>query len=121
LGRGDRATREALGRNLILTPAHDVTVATSGSEAETLLLRTEQSFDVIFCDLTMPDLSGEALFERVCTEKPELRRRFVFMTGGLFTTETLDRLGTSGAPRVEKPFSRAQAIAVIEQIVGATG
>jgi CheY-like chemotaxis protein len=113
----------ALGRLLceILTPAHEVTVATSGSEAETLLLRTDQPFDVVLCDLTMPDLSGEALFERVCTAKPELRRRFVFMTGGLFTSETLHRLGTSGAPRLEKPFSRAEAIAVIEQIVGTTG
>jgi len=113
----------ALGRQLcdILAPAHDVTVATCGSEAERLLLGDAPSFDVVLCDLTMPDISGVALFERVCAKKPELRGRFVFMSGGLFTEEVLQGIGGSKAPRLEKPFSRAQVAAEIDRIVGAGG
>jgi DNA-binding NtrC family response regulator len=111
----------ALGRLLfaMLAPTHDVTVLTSGLEAEALLLRAEVHFDAILCDLAMPDVSGVALFEQTCAARPELRERFVFMTGGVFTKEIVQRIEGAAMRRLEKPFSASAVVEVVEQVVAA--
>ena len=63
---------------------HDVVVAVSGREALARLIE-DPDFDVILCDLMMPDLTGMDLFEEIKTTRPELGERFVFMTGGALT------------------------------------
>jgi len=67
-----------------LDPPHSVVSATSGREALEVLER-DQAFDVVLCDLMMPELSGMELFEKVRSEHPQMAPRFVFMTGGAFT------------------------------------
>ncbi len=106
-------------RNLLanlLSLNHDVTAAAGGLEAEALLTSAQGSFDVVLCDVTMPDLSGVALFERVCAQRPELRRRFAFMTGGLFADEVFERVGGASAPRLEKPFNTEEVAALVERL-----
>jgi DNA-binding NtrC family response regulator len=101
----------------MLAPAHEVTVAKGGLEAEALLLRADAPFDVIVCDLAMPDMPGAELFERVCARRPELSDSFVFMTGGLVPDAILERSGSARVPRLEKPFSAADVAAVIERVL----
>ncbi len=60
---------------------HDVVTCTGGAEALALLAR-DPDFDLILCDLTMPNVSGMAVFERLQAEQPELAERVVLMTGG---------------------------------------
>ncbi|CAN5466199.1 ATP-binding protein [soil metagenome] len=71
------------------------------------LLRIEngETFDAIFCDLTMPHLTGDALFD--CVEKiaPALSSRFIFMTGGAADARIQDFLANVTNRRIEKPFS----------------
>jgi CheY-like chemotaxis protein/anti-sigma regulatory factor (Ser/Thr protein kinase) len=100
----------------VLGPEHDVTVAAGGLEAEALLLPAQGRFDVVLCDVTMPDLSGVALYERVCASRPELRGRFVFMTGGLFGDEVFERVGGAGAPRLDKPFKTADLLTMVGRL-----
>lgn len=38
-------------------------------------------YDVVLCDVAMPELHGEELERRLVAERPEYRGRFVFMTG----------------------------------------
>jgi DNA-binding response OmpR family regulator len=56
-----------------------VTRVTDGAEA----LRHIESvdFDLIFCDIVLPHLSGEQLYQAVERTKPHLCQRFIFMTG----------------------------------------
>jgi PAS domain S-box-containing protein len=106
-------------RNLLATlleQDHDVTVAAGGVEAEALLVSVKRSFDVVLCDVTMPDRSGLALFERVCKERPELRGRFAFMTGGFFDDEVFERAGGAGTPRLEKPFKAHEVTALVQRL-----
>jgi CheY-like chemotaxis protein len=98
----------------ILSSDHDVTATTSGSEAAALLFESESSFDVVLCDLAMPDISGLALYER---SREPLRRRFVFMSGSLFNDELLARIGGPEAPRLEKPFSAVDVRDVLARVV----
>jgi CheY-like chemotaxis protein len=96
----------------LLSHDHDVRALTSAQEALELL-RTDDGFDVIFCDLLMPEMSGIELYHALRTERPGLERRIVFMTGGAFTARTAEFLASVDNRRVEKPFS----LGLIEKIV----
>lgn len=62
---------------------NDVTGVGSGAEA--LRLLEAGNFDVVFCDLIMPTVTGMDVFEAVERSMPHYTDRFVFMTGGAFT------------------------------------
>ena len=105
----------AIGRVIgrLLSRTHQVTVMTS---ARTALEQIQKGarFDVILCDLMMPDLSGMDLHPELAKFAPEQAARMIFMTGGAFTArsrEFLDRMRF----RIEKPFERAQLVALIAQ------
>ncbi len=110
----------ALGRALreVLAPRHDVVVANGGLEAIEHLERLEAAFDVVLCDLTMPDLPGLTLFRQACARRPELRQRFVFMTGGLFDPDAFEQAGAAAAPRLEKPFDARELETLIAEVAG---
>jgi PAS domain S-box-containing protein len=81
-----------------------VVVATSGREA-LALLENDRGFDVILCDVIMPDLDGLAVHAIVRERDPELAQRFVFMTGGVLTSETRAFLTSMKGRFLEKPFT----------------
>jgi signal transduction histidine kinase len=87
----------------IFSGQHEVSVYASVRAALERLERDE-SFDVIFCDLMMPEMTGIDLHARLNRRSPELAARVVFMTGGAFTAAGQDFLSASSNLRVEKPF-----------------
>jgi CheY-like chemotaxis protein len=93
----------AEGLRLLLEQEHAVQIALGGRQALDLLLGAT-AFDVVLCDLMMPDMSGIDLFYALRTSSPGLERRLVFMTGGAFTNEAESFLAAIDNPRVEKPF-----------------
>ncbi len=95
----------------LLASEHDVAAATSAHEA-LAILDSKTSFDVIFCDLMMPELSGIELYEMVRKRKPGLEGRIVFMTGGGFTAGAAEFLASVANRRLEKPFS----LGLVEEI-----
>jgi CheY-like chemotaxis protein len=96
----------------LLAHDHEVRAVTTAREALELL-RTDDGFDVIFCDLVMPEMSGIELYHVLRIDRPGLERRIVFMTGGAFTSRTAEFLASVDNRRVEKPFS----LGLIEKIV----
>jgi CheY-like chemotaxis protein len=95
----------AVGRTIarLLGDRHEVVVVTSGTQAIDLLERGGD-FDVILCDMSMPDVTGMDVFTRSTANRPELAERFVFMSGGSFHPRTREFLETSANARVDKPF-----------------
>ncbi|MCA9610605.1 MAG: PAS domain-containing protein [Myxococcales bacterium] len=98
---------------LALSDGADVEVADGGAAALSILEQEGAAFDLVLCDLMMPDVSGMEVYERIQARRPDLAARFVFMTGGAFTDRARDFLKTSGMPRIEKPF----ALADVERIL----
>ncbi|HVU04957.1 MAG TPA: ATP-binding protein [Polyangiaceae bacterium] len=82
---------------------HDVVSETDALAAWERIRRGER-FDVVFCDLMMPGVTGLELHARLTKEAPDVARRFVFTTGGTFTESDARALEASGAPMVDKPF-----------------
>jgi DNA-binding response OmpR family regulator len=56
-----------------------VTRVTDGAEGLRQLMATD--FDYIICDMVMPNMPGEQFYHAVEQRKPELCKRFIFMTG----------------------------------------
>jgi nitrogen-specific signal transduction histidine kinase/CheY-like chemotaxis protein len=98
----DEASIGAVVRR-ILSGEHEVVTVTRGQEALRLLHDGER-FDVILCDLMMPEMGGQEVFERLEHDSPEMAGRVVFLTGGAFTPAAQEFLSHSDRPRVEKPF-----------------
>lgn len=85
--------------------AHDVQVVTRGRDAIRLLCASPApEFDIVFCDLMMPEVSGMDVFSEVSREAPEMAKRFVFMTGGAFTPRARRFLESLPNRCMEKPF-----------------
>ncbi|HUQ05725.1 MAG TPA: ATP-binding protein [Kofleriaceae bacterium] len=82
---------------------HDVVVAGSGREAFEIL-RRDPAFDVVLCDVMMPELSGVDLYNWLRPIEPQMLERFVFMTGGAFTARAEQFLRDIPNPRLDKPF-----------------
>lgn len=83
---------------------HDVEVAASGREALERLAK-DATYDLVLCDLMMPDVSGEHVYRSVSEHSPGLLRRFVFMTGGAFTERAQEFLAHFPGRQLEKPFN----------------
>ncbi|MSP92202.1 MAG: hybrid sensor histidine kinase/response regulator [Myxococcales bacterium] len=96
----DRPVREALARALAVD--HDVTEAGGGVEALERLRRGE-AFDLVLCDLMMPDLSGAAVFAAVERELPEVAMRFAFVSGATLGEEDAGFATRMGARLLQKP------------------
>jgi len=109
----------AIGRMLIreLSP-HNVVYAESGRQA--LELYSAKGFDLIFCDLMMPEVSGMDFYDQLRSRRPGAEARIVFMTGGAFTRRAKTFLDTVKNPWLEKPFAPEKLNDVLRQMTSTT-
>jgi PAS domain S-box-containing protein len=87
---------------------------TLGSEHELVLfnraqaaltwLDTGEPWDLILCDLMMPEMTGMEFHAEVSRRMPERAGRIIFVTGGAFTAGAREFLSHITNIRVEKPF-----------------
>ncbi|AGC44092.1 sensory box histidine kinase/response regulator [Myxococcus stipitatus DSM 14675] len=102
----------ALGRTL--RPHHDVTLATRAQDA---LERIEagEHYDVVFCDLMMPGMSGMDFYSTLLKRHPDQARRVVFLTGGAVTPQARAFLETVTSPHIEKPFAGRELLSLVQE------
>jgi DNA-binding NtrC family response regulator len=89
--------RRALGKQ------HEVITLSDPRKALETIRRC-QRFDIIFCDLMMPEMTGMDLYEEIERKAPADARRMVFLTGGAFTPRAGQFLDSVRNRRLEKPF-----------------
>lgn len=87
----------------VLERDHEVVMETSSREALGRFQAGER-FDLVLCDVMMPQMSGPEFHAALGRLVPEQAKRVVFVTGGAFTATTLSYLEEVGARTVEKPF-----------------
>jgi two-component system cell cycle sensor histidine kinase/response regulator CckA len=95
---------------------HEVTVVGRAEEAFARLAADDR-FDVILCDVQMPELGARGVYARVRVEWPHLCARMIFMTGGAFTPESREFLEQSTQPVLTKPFSLEELRAAIDELM----
>jgi CheY-like chemotaxis protein len=100
----------------------DTVLTTSPREALAILLGGGE-FDVILCDVMMPEVTGPELYERCFAHSPALGKRFLFASSDPITArpaidEAAERVGASHAPPLlRKPVSEATLTAAVSGVV----
>jgi len=70
-------------------------------------IRGGEHFDLILCDLMMPDMTGADFYAEFKELWPARASDIVFMTGGAFTPKARTFLASVNNERMEKPFDMA--------------
>lgn len=96
---------------------HDIETKLGGREA-LRFFGQDRAFDVVLCDLQMPDMSGVELYQAVKQQWPELAQRFIFITGGAFSPEARRFLEDGDIACINKPFQLRELLELIEARVG---
>jgi signal transduction histidine kinase len=91
----------------ILEAEHEVTSVTTAREA-IALLGDGAPFDIVLCDLMMPEMTGMELYRELARRSPAQANKFVFMTGGAFTEDASRFLGEIPNPAIEKPLKASR-------------
>src|SRR5439155_22726175 len=81
----------------LLRRDYDITVALCGRDAIDHIHRGAR-FDAIVSDVMMPNMTGIDLIEELQRVAPDQARRLIFLSGGVFTAQTRERLDQIGAP-----------------------
>ena len=82
------------------------------------LIRNSPPYDAILCDMMMPEMTGEQLYEAVLATDPEQARRIIFMTGGAFTEGTRQFLERVRNPQLTKPFKVEEVETLLASLLG---
>ena len=99
---------------ILNTLGFDCTMALNGREGQARM--SDQDFDVVLCDMRMPDQDGLAMHRWIAKNRPTLLSRLAFVTG-----DTLGR-GAGGAlarlerPILEKPFVPSEVRLLLDRI-----
>jgi CheY-like chemotaxis protein len=109
----DKAVLRALGRSL---EGHSVILFDTPAAALAFLDDRGLTFDAILCDIWMPKMDGPAFSDALRHVRPDLHPRIVFMTGGFGADHAREFLADVRQPVVEKPFTRAELTAAIEDV-----
>ncbi len=98
----------------ILSKEHDVVGTVSAAEALALCAGGEK-FDLILCDLMMPDMTGMDLHHELLRVAPEQAEKMIFVTGGAFTEKARRFLSETPREHLEKPFYSANLRAIVQR------
>jgi two-component system cell cycle sensor histidine kinase/response regulator CckA len=82
---------------------HEVTAVSNGREALAEIL--DKDWDLVLCDMILPELSGLDLYRELEQRRPAVLDKLVFMTGGEFSRQGPRLPNGARVRRLEKPFS----------------
>lgn len=125
-GMSDAPTGERRGRVLViddepligksirraLASRHDVEVHVDAREALEHIAGGAR-FDVVFCDLMMPNMTGIEFFGELSKLAPDVAARVIFLVGGAFTPAAKSFLERVENTRLDKPFQLKDLEAVV--------
>ncbi len=99
----------------LLAARYEVVTAATGREAQSLLA-ADAAWDVVLCDLLMPEVTGMDLYAWMEEHSPALCARVVFMTGGAFTERARRVLDLAPGRWIEKPFEFDALADLLERV-----
>ena len=97
----------------VLGKDNEVVTETSARKALDRILAGEH-FDLILCDLMMPDMTGLDFYKELREFSPARASEIVFMTGGAFTPNARAFLESVTNERLEKPFDMATLKSLVQ-------
>jgi CheY-like chemotaxis protein len=99
-----------------LSVEHNVTAVYRARDALDLL-ELGTRYDVILCDLMMPQITGMELHTEIVRIDAAQAGRIVFLTGGAFTPSARDFLVSTTNRRIEKPFDLKEVRRLVNELI----
>ncbi len=93
---------------------HRVEIATGGRRALEILA-DDPNFDLVVCDLMMPDVTGMQIYEALERTAPDLAPSMLFVSGGTFSPAARAFAERMGDRVVEKPFDEHRVRETVER------
>jgi DNA-binding NtrC family response regulator len=112
----DEESNAALVRRALTSAGYDVESTTLSRRALVMLERT--AYDAVIADVKMPELSGQELYGRVCQIRPEMARKFIFITGDIDGDDTRQFLDETRCTFFLKPFNLERLTAAVDTLTG---
>jgi CheY-like chemotaxis protein len=72
-------------------------------------------YDLILCDLRMPELDGPGFYHELERHYPHLLKQVIFLTGDTLSPEARDFLAGVSVARLSKPFRAAEVRQAVQQ------
>jgi signal transduction histidine kinase len=101
----------------LLSTEGEVVALTNAPQA-LALIRAGERFDVILCDLMMPEMDAPVLYEEIRRIAPAQAERMVFVTGGAFTVRAREFLENVPNARLGKPFDVEALVELVRSRIG---
>jgi signal transduction histidine kinase/CheY-like chemotaxis protein len=99
---------------LALEDAHEVETSTDAADALRVLAEDPGRYDIVLCDLAMPDMDGATFYERMA--ELGIGDRFVLMTGGAYTPRATEFIGRGVCPSISKPFLLERLLTLLHEL-----
>jgi len=98
----DEAIYAEILKEYLETFNYRVVIASDGVQGLKKIM--EKDFDLVICDLLMPNLPGDMFYVAVERVKPHLARRFIFITGHQENPKIADFVKKTKSLTLFKPF-----------------
>jgi two-component system NtrC family sensor kinase len=103
--------------DMLTVDGYDVDTAPDGLAA--LERIGGRAYDLILSDLRMPGLDGLGLYRDLERNRPELARRFLFITGTSEHTDYQGLIGELSVPVLTKPFDMMELQRIAREMLAA--
>ncbi|HEY0781368.1 MAG TPA: ATP-binding protein, partial [Thermoanaerobaculia bacterium] len=104
------ALRRAFGSDYRITCIADARQALSR-------LASGERYDVVLCDLMMPEMSGMDVYAELSRVAPDRVDKMIFLTGGAFTARAREFLEQVPNARIEKPIDFQNLRALMKNLL----
>jgi len=101
-----------------LLQAHDYRASTAATGVQALELVMNYDVDAILCDLSMPELAGDLFYIAVGRVRPQLLKRFIFVTANADNPLYEAFLKSVKAPVIAKPVSLDHLLESLKAVIG---
>ena len=115
----DEPTVAQLISDVLRDEGFEIEILLDGKDAPGRVLR--ESFDLIICDMKMPNLDGQSLYESLLPAKKFVQKRFLFVTGDVLGARTHEFLTKNELPYVAKPFRMEELLEKVHQVLQPAG
>jgi CheY-like chemotaxis protein len=95
---------------------YEVETAKNGREA--LERIAARSYDLILCDLQMPELDGAGLYHELERQQPSLLQRLAFVSGSTDVPEYANFCQRTAVTLLGKPFTLEDLLRLVQRLLG---
>ncbi len=110
----EEALRE-LTHRVLAQNGYEVLAVANARSARELFQREGGSFDLVLCDMVLPDIKGTKLVQEFQSSQPGLKA--VFVSGYIDERADRDRVEKRGYPYLSKPFSLNKLLETLKKVL----